>query len=80
MNETKVTFTSDGLTLAGVVRVPDGVKPGERRSAFVTMHGFGSNMNSNTVLEPCKMLEQLGYVTCGSTCPAAASAKASAAG
>jgi len=27
------------------------------------MHGFGSNSSSSNVLEPCKMFEQLGYVT-----------------
>jgi dipeptidyl aminopeptidase/acylaminoacyl peptidase len=63
MTESKVTFASDGLKLAGVVRVPDSVGPGERRSAFIVMHGFGSNMNSNNVLEPCAMFEKLGYVT-----------------
>jgi dipeptidyl aminopeptidase/acylaminoacyl peptidase len=63
MTESKVTFASDGLKLAGVVRVPDGVGPGERRPAFIVMHGFGSNMNSNNVLEPCAMFEKLGYVT-----------------
>jgi dipeptidyl aminopeptidase/acylaminoacyl peptidase len=63
MAESKVTFSSDGLKLAGVVRVPDSVKAGERRPAFVVMHGFGSNMNSNNVLEPCTMFEKLGYVT-----------------
>jgi uncharacterized protein len=63
MAESKVTFSSDGLKLAGVVRVPDSVKAGERWPAFVVMHGFGSNMNSNNVLEPCTMFEKLGYVT-----------------
>ena len=63
MADTKVTFLSDGLKLAGVVRVPDGIKPGERRPAFIVMHGFGSNMNSTNVLEPCAMFEKLGYVT-----------------
>src|SRR5688572_26995086 len=63
MPETRVTFPSDGLKLAGVVRVPEGVKPGERRPAWIVMHGFGSNMNSNNVLEPVKMFERLGYVT-----------------
>jgi len=63
MAENKVTFPSDGRTLAGVVRVPDGVKLGERRPAFIVMHGFGSNMNSSNVLEPCAMFEKLGYVT-----------------
>src|SRR5688572_3358110 len=63
MPETRVTFPSDGLKLAGVVRVPEGVKGGERRPAWIVMHGFGSNMNSTNVLEPCKMFENLGYVT-----------------
>ena len=63
MTESKVTFVSDGLKLAGVLRVPDGVGAGERRPAFIVMHGFGSNMNSNNVLEPCAMFEKLGYVT-----------------
>ncbi len=63
MPDTNVTFPSDGFKLAGVVRVPEGVQPGERRPAFIVMHGFGSNMNSNNVLEPCKMFEKLGYVT-----------------
>ncbi len=63
MYDTKVTFPSEGRKLAGTVRVPDGVKPGERRPAWIVMHGFGSNQTSNTVLEPCKMFEQLGYVT-----------------
>ena len=63
MAETKVTFQSEGRKLAGVVRVPDGVKPGERRPAFIVMHGFGSNSSSSNVLEPCKMFEKLGYVT-----------------
>src|SRR5262245_4506134 len=63
MADLKVTFPSDGLNLAGVVRVPDGVQAGARRPAFIVMHGFGSNMNSNNVLEPCAMFEKLGYVT-----------------
>jgi hypothetical protein len=46
-----------------VVRVPDALKAGERRPAFIVMHGFGSNMNSSNVLEPCKMFERLGYTT-----------------
>jgi pimeloyl-ACP methyl ester carboxylesterase len=63
MAEEKVSFTSKGLTLAGTVRVPAGVAPRERRPAFMVLHGFGSNMNSTNVLEPCAMLEKLGYVT-----------------
>ena len=63
MADTKISFISQGRKLAGTVRVPDGVKSGERRPAFIVMHGFGSNSSSSNVLEPCKMFEQLGYVT-----------------
>src|ERR1700686_926079 len=63
MSEQRVTFKADGLTLAGVVRVPDGVKAGERRPAFMALHGFGSNMNAGNVRKPCAMLDELGYVT-----------------
>ena len=51
MAETKVTFQSGAFKLAGTVRVPDGVKPGEKRPAFIVMHGFGSNSSSSNVLE-----------------------------
>ncbi len=63
MADSKISFQSQGRKLAGTVRVPDGVKPGERRPAWIVMHGFGSNSSSTNVLEPCKMFEKLGYVT-----------------
>jgi pimeloyl-ACP methyl ester carboxylesterase len=63
MSEQHVNFKLEGLTLAGVVRLPDGVGAGERRPAFIVLHGFGSNMNAGNVLKPCAMLEELGYVT-----------------
>ena len=63
MSDSNVTFESKGRKLAGTVRVPDGVGPGERRPAWIVMHGFGSNRTSSNVLEPCAMFEQLGYVT-----------------
>jgi uncharacterized protein len=63
MAEEKISFTSKGLKLAGTVRAPAGVAPRERRPAFMVLHGFGSNQNSNNVLEPCAMFEKLGYVT-----------------
>jgi hypothetical protein len=63
MSEETVTFPSAGLRLSGVVRVPEGVKPGERRAAFLVLHGFGSNKNSPTMLGPSKVLGDLGYVT-----------------
>jgi uncharacterized protein len=63
MAEERITFKSKGLTIAGTVRVPGGLAPRERRPAFMVLHGFGSNMNSTNVLEPCAMFEKLGYVT-----------------
>jgi hypothetical protein len=63
MSEQRITFKFEGLTLAGVVRLPDNVGAGERRPAFIVLHGFGSNMNAGNVLTPCAMLEEFGYVT-----------------
>src|SRR5262245_5229979 len=63
MSEENVTFLSAGLKLSGNVRVPDGLKPGEKRGAFLVLHGFGSNKDSSNVLAPTKVLTELGYVT-----------------
>jgi hypothetical protein len=63
MSEQRVTFKLQGLTLAGVVRVPEGVAAAERRPAFIVLHGFGSNRDAGNVLRPCAMLGELGYVT-----------------
>src|SRR6202045_5240853 len=63
MSEQRVNFKFEGLTLAGVARVPDSAGATERRPAFMVLHGFGSNMNAGNVLKPCAMLAELGYVT-----------------
>jgi uncharacterized protein len=60
VSEENVTFASAGLKLSGNVRVPDGVKAGEKRAAFLVLHGFGSNKDSSNVLAPTKVLTQLG--------------------
>src|SRR5215470_13607217 len=62
MTEEAVIIPSAGLRLAGTVRVPDGVRGGERRAAFMVLHGFGSNHGSSNVLQPSKVLNDLGYV------------------
>src|SRR5438105_15633964 len=62
MPEQRVSFTSKGLTLTGIVRVPDGVGASERRPAFIVLHGFGSRMTAENVLRPIAMFEKLGYV------------------
>ena len=63
MSQESVTIPSAGLKLSGTVRVPDGVKAGEKRAAFLVLHGFGSNKDSSNVLAPTKVLTELGYVT-----------------
>jgi pimeloyl-ACP methyl ester carboxylesterase len=63
VNEESVKFPSGSLNLSGVVAVPDGIKRGERRAAFLILHGFGSNKDSGNVLQPAKVLSSLGYVT-----------------
>jgi uncharacterized protein len=62
MTETAVTIPSAGLKLSGVVHVPDDVRPGERRAAFLVLHGFGSNKSSSNTMEPTKILTGMGYV------------------
>jgi dipeptidyl aminopeptidase/acylaminoacyl peptidase len=59
--EESVTFNSDGLTLSGVLHIPDDLAPGERRAAFMVLHGFGSNKSSGNSVGPAKMLCDWGY-------------------
>ena len=57
----RVTFSSDGLQLAGVLHVPGGTARGERRPAVVMMHGFGANKSGGPEWV-CNQLESWGYV------------------
>jgi dipeptidyl aminopeptidase/acylaminoacyl peptidase len=63
MTHQNVSFESDGLQLTGVLELPSGIKTGERRPAFIVMHGFGSNMNCGSEIETGRMLRNMGYVT-----------------
>jgi uncharacterized protein len=63
MKEEVVSFQSAGLRLHGVVGVPDGLRLGEKRAAFLVLHGFGSNSESPTCITPAKVLGDFGYVT-----------------
>jgi uncharacterized protein len=63
MKEQKVSIPSAGLRLTGTLRLPEGMKNGERRAGFLVLHGFGSNRNSSNVLQPGNVLNSLGYVT-----------------
>ncbi|MDB5554734.1 MAG: dienelactone hydrolase, partial [Rhizobium sp.] len=61
--EERVSFTSEGMKLVGTVSVPENLPSGERRPAFIVLHGFGSTQNAANVRTPCDMLNRLGYVT-----------------
>ena len=63
MKEQIVSFQSAGLRLHGALGVPDGLRPSERRAAFLVLHGFGSNSDSANVLQPTQVLSDFGYVT-----------------
>jgi uncharacterized protein len=63
MKEEVVSFQSAGLRLHGMLGVPDGLRPSERRAAFLVLHGFGSNSESANVLQPTRVLSEFGYVT-----------------
>jgi hypothetical protein len=59
--EERVTFVSDGLTLAGVLHVPVPRGAGGRCPGFLVLHGFGSNKDSGVSIAVAKMLAGLGY-------------------
>jgi len=61
--EERVTFVADGLKLAGVLHLPAGRAPNERRPGFLVLHGFGSNKGGGNALIVAQMLAQLGYAT-----------------
>ena len=64
MAEQNVTFKSKGFILSGAVKVPTGVGRGEKRPAFIVLHGFGSTAPRRQRGQgPCAMLDKLGYVT-----------------
>ncbi|HLH22477.1 MAG TPA: alpha/beta hydrolase [Chloroflexota bacterium] len=60
--EQRVTFESDGLKLAGIVHTPADLRPGERRPAFLVLHGFGGNKDGNGSEWPARQLADWGYV------------------
>jgi dipeptidyl aminopeptidase/acylaminoacyl peptidase len=59
--EERVSFVSDGLKLSGVLHSPDNRRAGERRAAFLVLHGFGSNKDGGGMITVAKMLAELGY-------------------
>jgi hypothetical protein len=59
--EERVTFQSGQLRIAGVLHLPANHKPGERRGAMLVLHGFGSNKNSTSCIQPAQLLAEWGY-------------------
>jgi len=58
----KITFQSDGLSLSGIVHVPEGAAAGERRPAFLVLHGFGGNKDGRGQSVIAEQLAAWGYV------------------
>ena len=61
--EEQITFQSDGLKLAGILETPPDLKTGERRPAFIVLHGFGGNKDGSGQVVVAKQLSEWGYVT-----------------
>jgi hypothetical protein len=61
--EEKITFESDGLKLAGIVETPANLKRGERRPAFIVLHGFGGNKDGQGQTVVAKQFTDWGFVT-----------------
>ncbi len=60
--EQKVRFFSEGVEVAGLLGLPDDLRPGERRAAVVFCHGF-SLVKEVWFPENARRLRALGYVT-----------------
>lgn len=58
----KVSFASDGLRLSGIVHTPAEREPGERRAAFLVLHGFGGNKDGKGAVAIAEQLAAWGYV------------------
>jgi uncharacterized protein len=57
----KLTFTSDGLKISGVLHLPQGSTSAKPVAAFLVLHGFvGSKDESHAEIQ-AKMLEEMGY-------------------
>ena len=45
--EEKVSFQSDSLKIAGLIDTPPDYRAGERRPAFIVLHGLGGNKDGH---------------------------------
>lgn len=58
-----VSFVSGGMQVVGLVTFPENLPEGEQRPAFIALHGFGSSKSAENVRLPCRILNEMGYVT-----------------
>jgi pimeloyl-ACP methyl ester carboxylesterase len=61
--EKKVSLLSDGLKLSGILSLPENFRPGERRPAFIMLHGFGGNKDGQGQTVVARQFTDWGYVT-----------------
>jgi uncharacterized protein len=61
--ESEITFTSDGIDLAGNLHVPDGYKPGDKLPAFIVLHGFIGSKDDSHAEIMARMMTDWGYAT-----------------
>ena len=59
----KIFFSSDGLKIAGILDLPADYKRGERRPAFIVLHGFGGNKDGQGQSVVAQQFADWGYVT-----------------
>ncbi len=62
-SQVQVSFLSDGLKLSGIVHSPPDLQPGERRPAFLVLHGFGGNKEGRGSIVIADQLAEWGYIT-----------------
>ena len=58
----RVQFISGSVKLAGLLHLPADYKRGERRPAFLVLHGFGSRKESEGMRIAAELYASLGYV------------------
>ena len=59
--EIPLSFPSDGLTLSGVLHVPEGYKKGDKLPTFIVLHGFVGTKDKSHVELVARMLDEMGY-------------------
>ena len=59
----QVEFTSDGLTLRGLLEIPGDISPDVKNAAFIILHGFGGTSEGRDAKNAAAFIGSLGYAT-----------------